>query len=139
MSCFLQCLTHFNDSSIAPDPPVNFMVTVLGTDTLHFTWDPPDFGNGVPAEYILNCDPIFPVDLLEDGFSRTYALVDDNQTESVMDELSVFSPGVVYRCTVVSNNTAGAGEPAVRNVTTDPDGKNHDCLSCNILNVVLII
>ena len=124
-------MSHCNDSSTAPDPPVNFLGTVLGTVTLRFTWEPPDFKNGIPAEYILTCDPIFPTEL--ETITKTYVLTNSNQTASVMDELSVFSPGVVYNCTVVSNNTAGAGEPAVQTVTTHPDGK--DSISCNILNV----
>ena len=109
------------------------MVTVLGPDTLCFRWDRPDLVNGLPEEYILTCDPIFPVDLLEGDFSKTYALVDANRTASVMDEVSVFSPGVVYRCTVVSKNTAGVGEPAAQTVTTDPEGKTCGSINCNMV------
>ncbi len=110
------------DSTAVPDPPRNFTVTALGTDTLQFSWDPPDFSNGEPQTYRLSCDSTFPTEQ-EDVLSKNYTLDDSNRTMPVMDTQSVFSAGVTYLCSVVSSNTAGDGNPVIQVVTTLAGGK----------------
>ncbi len=94
----------------------------MGTDTLQFSWDPPDFSNGEPQTYKLSCDSTFPTEQ-EDVLSKNYTLDDSNRTMPVMDTQSVFSAGVTYLCSVVSSNIAGDGNPAIQVVTTLAGGK----------------
>ncbi len=105
-------------SSTAPNPPRNFVVS----DTLQFSWDPPDFTYGVPKVYKLSCRSIFPPDLQRNS-SKEYHLDNSNRTMSIIDTQSGFSPGVTYECSVLSSNTAGDGPPAVQIVTTYPECK----------------
>ncbi len=105
------------DSTAAPDPPRNFVVTTVSTDTLQLSWDPPGFSNGEPHTYKLSCDSTFPTEQ-EDILSKVYTLDDSNRTIPVFETQSVFSAGVTYLCSVVSSNAAGDGYPDIQVVTT---------------------
>ena len=91
-------------------PPLNFTITVEGSETLTFSWDLPLEIKLADIDYfVIRCEPTFQhaiTEIVLDGFSVT---------------LEEFLPGTTYTCTVQAKSDE-LGAPAVQTATTD-EGK----------------
>ena len=92
------------------------MITVMGTTTLTFSWDPPDLENGTPDDYELTCDTEMVGIPSPAGFPLTVPA--DDPPDSVTETLSVFRPGVTYSCSLLASNDAGNSTSVNDSATT---------------------
>ena len=90
-------------------PPQNFEITVLGPETLQFSWDLPlDIDFGEIDYFVVECNPKFQHDIAAN-------IMDDSV---ILEE---FLPGTTYTCTVAAK-TNRLGAPATQIATTEEGG-----------------
>ena len=107
---------------LGPGPPQNFVLTMMTTTSLSFSWDPPAPKEVVnaPTRYIVRCEPQL------EGID-TSALVNQSATQETATVMGLF-PGVTYSCSVAAVNDQGEGERAAPQLgTTLETGRCEAC------------
>ena len=102
---------------LVPGPPLLFMITVEGPNSLSFSWDAPAPIEGVNpvTNYIVRCTPQLegiptPAAVTQGASPPLTAMIDD------------LASGVLYSCRVAAMNNVGEGIPAEDTATTDETG-----------------
>ena len=100
-----------------PGPPLLFMITVEGPNSLSFSWDAPAPIEGVNSitNYIVRCTPQL------EGIP-TPAAVNQSVSEPLSARIDDLASGVLYRCSVAAMNNVGEGMPAEDTATTEETG-----------------
>ena len=105
---FIVVIVYFSYHTAIVGPPQNFEITVLGSETLQFSWDLPlDIEFEEIDYFVVECNPKFQHDIAANIIGMDNSVI-----------LEEFLPGTTYTCTVAAK-TNELGAPATQTATTE--------------------
>ena len=110
-------MLQFSLPCLVPGPPQNFTISVISSQTLGFSWNPPSVTNGVVLGYVVACRTTISGIPLP-AFPLVVNVTEMEATQPQSGSLTGFIPGVPYNCSISALNAAGDGLPAYAVVTT---------------------